>query len=309
MKDNLSLNLDSREQLVDVCKALSSPIRLDILNYLAQKPTIISDVATQFNLPLSSAALYIKVLENAGLIYVQPIPGSKGSQKLCGVLVDRVEIDMFHSHSDPQPTYLYKESMPIGCYFDYKAHPSCGMVSEVCDLGFEDSISVFTSPSRFHAQLIWLSCGFLEYRFSNSFLKKNSVNRIKFTFEICSEALGYNNDWPSDITFSVNSKEIGIIHCGGDYGDRRGKLNPNWWSSVSTQYGHLRSVEITDDGCYFDGQLIANDTISSLKLKSEDSIRIKFEAKEDAQYCGGFNLFGEKFGDYPQNIELEMYRD
>lgn len=309
MKPDLTLHMDDRDRIVDICKALSSPIRLDILHYLADKPAIISDVATQFDIPLSSAALYIKVLENAGLISVQPIPGSKGSQKLCGILINSVAIDMFYRPLAEQPTYLYRESMPVGCYFDYSVKPSCGMVSEVQDLGFEDNIGIFTSPSRFKAQLVWLSQGFLEYRFSNQFFRQNDVNRVQFSFEICSEALGYNNDWPSDITVSINDNELGILHCTGDYGDRRGKLNPEWWNPYSTQYGLLRTLEITNDGSYIDGILISSLTIHDLSITNGDYIRLKLEVKEDAKYCGGFNLFGEKFGDYPQGILMELYHD
>lgn len=309
MKQNLILTLDDKDKILDVCKALSSSIRLDILNYLAKKPAIITDVATEFDIPLSSAALYIKNLETAGLISTQTIPGSKGSQKLCGIQVDSVGINIFHSAPFHQPDCLYKESMPVGCYFDYKAQPSCGMASETQDLGSEDNVGVFARPDRFKAQLIWLSVGYLEYRFANAFLKKNAVNRIKFTFEICSEALGYNNDWPSDITVCINGKEIGILHCTGDYGDRKGKLNPSWWNPYSTQYGLLRTVEITTEGCFIDGIYVSDETISSLELVSNENIRFKLEVKEDAEYCGGFNLFGEKFGDYPQDILMELYYD
>lgn len=309
MKENLTIHLDDKDKLVDICKALSSPIRLDILHFLALKPAIISDVAAEFNIPLSSAALYIKVLENAGLIYAQTIPGSKGSQKLCGVLVNSIEINMFHDVFEPKPTFLYQESMPIGAYFDYHIKPSCGMASEISNLGFEDNISVFTTLSRFKAQLIWLSQGYLEYRFSNSFLKTNKANRVKYTFEICSEALGFNNEWPSDVTVSINNHEIGIVHCEGDFGDRKGKLNPEWWSSASTQYGTLRSVEITTEGCYIDSVPVSNENIHSLGLTNNEFIRFKLEVKEDAKYVGGFNLFGEKFGDYPQHIVMEIYND
>lgn len=309
MKPDLTLHMDDRDKIVDICKALSSPIRLDILHYLADKPAIISDVATKFDIPLSSAALYIKVLENAGLISVQPIPGSKGSQKLCGVLINSVAIDMFYRPPVEQPTYLHRESMPVGCYFDFDVRPSCGMVSESQDLGFEDNIGIFTKPSRFNAQLIWLSTGYLEYRFSNLFLKQNDVNRIRFSFEICSEALGYNNDWPSDVTISINNRELGILHLTGDYGDRRGKLNPEWWNPYSTQYGLLRTIEITGDGTYFDGNKVSDQTISSMSLKDCDYLRLKLEVKEDAKYKGGFNLFGSKFGDYQQDILMELYHD
>lgn len=309
MKQNLLLHLNDTEKLSNVGKALSTPVRLEILHYLAQTPAIISDIAAKFDLPLSSTALHIKVLENAGLISVQPIPGSKGSQKLCGIQIDKVQINMFQEETAVPPDYLYRESMPVGCYFDYSVLPSCGMASDQGDLGFEDNISVFVSPSRYKAQLIWLSCGFLEYRFSNSFLKNNAVNRVKFSFEICSEALGYNNDWPSDITISVNTHEVGILHCKGDFGGRKGMLNPDWWNTKSTQYGELRTFEITEQGCYIDRVSVSKENIYTLGLPYNDYIKLKLEVKHDAKYCGGFNLFGEKFGDYPQDIVMEFYND
>ena len=74
MKQNLTLTLEDKEKILDICKALSSPIRIDVLNYLAKKPAIITDVAAKFDIPLSSAALYIKNLEAAGLIFTQTIP-------------------------------------------------------------------------------------------------------------------------------------------------------------------------------------------------------------------------------------------
>lgn len=310
MKQTLSLNIKSTEKLSSVGKALSAPVRLEILEYLARTPAIISDIAAKFNLPLSSTALHIKVLENAGLIFIQPIPYSKGSQKLCAVQIDKIEIDMFQEDTSlTMPNYLYRESIPVGCYFDYSVMPSCGMASEQNNMGFEDNISVFVSPSRYKAQLIWLSCGFLEYRFSNSFIKNNSVNRVKFSFEICSEALGYNNDWPSDITISVNTHEIGILHCEGDFGGRKGALNPDWWYDTSTQYGELRTFEITDEGCFIDGIQVSKENIYTLGISFGDYIKFKLESKRDARYCGGFNLFGEKFGDYPQDIVMELYQD
>lgn len=310
MKQNLTLTLNDKEKIVNICKALSSPIRLDVLNYLAKKPAIITDVAAEFGIPLSSAALYIKNLEAAGLIFTQTIPGSKGSQRLCGIQTDMVSIRVFPNADDSEPECLYQESMPVGCYFDYKARPSCGMASSIQgDLGFEDALDVFTSPDRFKAQLIWLSVGFLEYRFSSSFLTNASVNRIKFSFELCSEALGYNNDWPSDITISVNGREIGILHSAGDYGGRKGKLNPEWWNPSSTQYGLLRTVEITSHGCYIDKSFVSSETLSSLGLSQADNIRLKLEVKEDAEFCGGLNLFGKGFGDYPQDILMEFYQD
>lgn len=309
MKSVLEINLMEKEKLADIGKALSSPIRLDILYYLAEKPAIISDVAKYFSIPASSAALHIRTLENAGLIFVQPIPGSKGSQKLCGVLVSRVDIDLFHTITSGKNQMLYQENIPIGCYFNYDVYPPCGIVSETSYLGAEDSLSGFFCPDRFKAQLIWLSKGFLEYRFSNNVIKMHTVNKVQFTFEICSEALGYNNNWRSDVSLWINGIEIGIIECPGDYGGRRGRLNPEWWNESSTQYGDLRKIWITDNGCYIDEIKVSDYTIKSLQLDTLNYISFKIGVKPDARYVGGFNLFGEKFGDYSQNIIMEIYNE
>ncbi len=309
MKNELVINIEDRERLSDIGKALSSIIRLDILYYLSQQPAIISDVAAHFDIPLSSAALHIKTLESAGLISVQPIPGSKGAQKLCGILISRIDIDMYRNINTNNSQLLYREDLPIGSYFDCDVSAPCGIVSETHDLGAEDSFSGFYSPDRFKAQLIWLSTGYLEYRFSNATLKSHLATKVQITLEICSEALGYNNNWKSDVSIWLNDTEIGIIKCPGDYGGRRGKLNPYWWADSSTQYGDLRKIWVTNDGCYIDEVKISDQTINSLQLNKNNYITMRIGVKPTAQYVGGFNLFGEKFGDYPQNIVMEVFNE
>lgn len=309
MKNELKINLVEKEKVSNICKALSSPVRIDILYFLSLKPAIISDVAAHLNIPLSSAALHIKTLDIAGLISVQPIPGSKGAQKLCGVLISRVDIDMFRDYNESNPKFLFREDMPIGSYFDYEVSAPCGIVSELSDLGAEDSFSGFFSSERYKAQLIWMTQGYLEYRFSNYILKSSPVNKVQFTLEICSEALGYNNNWRSDVSIWLNNTEIGVIKCPGDYGGRRGKLNPHWWNDSSTQYGDLRKIWITDNGCYIDEKKVSNHTISSLELNKNYYMLLKIGVKPNAKYVGGFNLFGDKFGDHSQHIIMEIYNE
>jgi predicted transcriptional regulator len=36
------------------------------------------------------------------------------------------------------------------------------------------------------------------------------------------------------------------------------------------------------------------------------SICLKIQVKEDAEHVGGINLFGEKYGDYPQGIVMNL---
>ncbi len=310
MKKPISLTLADTEAVSKVCYALSSPIRVEILDHLSKHTMIISDIASYFDLPLSSAALHIKKLENAGLIKVQVIPGSKGSQKICGINTNHLDIEIIAEGIMANPGLIHQISIPIGNYFDYKVKPSCGIASESKD-SLDDDTTAFCSPDRFNAQIIWLSQGYLEYRVPSEMLKKAPFTRIEFSFELCSECLGYNNEWKSDITFSVNHKEIGIIESLADYGGRPGRLNPIWWSPQSTQYGTLQKVVLTDKGCYINDRHIPDISTGDLELTNKDSdfFTFRLEVKPDARYAGGFNLFGEKFGDHPQNILVQVYND
>jgi len=38
----------------------------------------------------------------------------------------------------------------------------------------------------------------------------------------------------------------------------------------------------------------------------EDYISFKIGVKEDSKYVGGINLFGNKFGDFEQNIDMRI---
>ena len=90
---------------------------------------------------------------------------------------------------------------------------------------FDDPRS-FYSPDRHKAQLIWFCQGYIEYRFPKQDQSAVEYPGTEFFMEICSEAPGYNAQWPSDITISVNEKTVGIYTCPGDMGARRGRLTP-----------------------------------------------------------------------------------
>ena len=101
-----------------------------------------------------------------------------------------------------------------------------------------DETAVFYLPEHSEAQLIWFTQGYLEYRVNRSLLREaGSMENVEISFEACSEAQGYNNDWPSDITLWINRREVGTFTSAGDFGGTRGAQNPAWWSDTMTQYG------------------------------------------------------------------------
>lgn len=306
MKEHLHLDYHNIPFAARVAKALGSEIRLQILERLELRPMNISEVADMVGIPISTTAMHIRVLEEAGLVVTQSLPGLRGHQKVCGLRVEQVDFALRTVQSQAAPNVLSVD-MPIGNYFDCNIVAPCGIVSEESFIAQEDNISGFYSAQKHTAQLIWFSRGFLEYRFTNYQMKRlQAVKELSFSLEICSEAPAYNNSWKSDITVWINQMEVGCIRCEGDYGGRKGKLNPEWWSMDFTQYGHLRTLSITEEGCYVDKERVSEQNLLSLQVMDQDYISFKIGLKETSKYVGGLNLFGEHFGDYPQNIIMKV---
>ena len=219
-KEDITLDLTDIRRAALMGKALSSEIRLEILKCLVTKAMTISELAAAFYLPMSSMCLHIKILKEAGLITVSPRPGIHGSQKLCGINAANITLDVF-AHTNRQirkPPILV--NMPVGHYSNCEIHPPCGIVSVNQYLSQEDSPHGFYSPERTDAALLWFTWGFLEYQFPNNYLQKDKVSLVEFSFEICSEAPGYNNNWPSDITLEINGRHITTFITKGVYGGR-----------------------------------------------------------------------------------------
>ena len=84
-----------------------------------------------------------------------------------------------------------------------------------------------------------------------------NLESIEFSFEACSEAPCYRNDWPSDIYVCVNGVQIGVWHCPGDFGGRRGRNNPDWWSDSNSQFGRLVVWRVSAHGTQLDGQPVS----------------------------------------------------
>ncbi|MBE5855083.1 MAG: helix-turn-helix domain-containing protein [Lachnospiraceae bacterium] len=307
MKQEVTLNLNNVSKVTSISKALSSKLRIDILKLLDGQAMNISSIAETLEIPVSTAALQIKVLEEAGLVVSEPLPGIRGSQKVSGIKVKTVHIDIKSTEDDSTAAHTIKVSMPIGNYSDCHIEAPCGIASEKQSISSDDDTDAFYLPERTSAQIIWFYKGYLEYRFPTRHIKEhNELTSVEFSFEACSEAPGYNNDWPSDITVWINGKEIGSFTSEGDYGGRRGKRNPDWWPDILTQHGKLYSVLIDQDGCYVADKQTSKENLKSLAVGDGDYISFKIGVKEDSKYVGGMNLFGNQFGDFEQNIEMHL---
>ncbi|MFA5468639.1 MAG: helix-turn-helix domain-containing protein [Sphaerochaetaceae bacterium] len=306
MLQEIFLDYSNKEKMLLIAKALANEARINILELLNERSLNVNEIADQLGLPTSTAALNVRILEQAGLLFTESQPGIRGSMKVSSRMCDRVSFKLLLDsigESKESSTIL---SMSIGSFSNCEIHPTCGLVNEKSAIGIFDQPSSFYYPERTTAQLLWFYKGFVEYRFPNTVVNGGTPKELNLSFEACSEAPFYRNDWPSDITVWINDTEIGTWTSPGDLGGRRGKFNPPWWPDSLNQYGLLKSWKINGEGTFLDHQHISDLTIDSLKITESHFFSIKIGIKEDAQHIGGVSLFGAKFGDYPQDIVLKL---
>ena len=304
MSKPLSLDLSDGQELCNLGKALSSQVRLDILKLLYTESLSIVEISEKLCIAPSSAALHVKMLETAELINAEVQPGTRGAVKLCSRKKDMININLLDI--DQYVNDVETVDMPVGAYSVCEARPTCGIAGEHGIIGNEDTMSCFYMPERFRAQLLWSAGGYVEYRFPNRLRKNASVRSISFSMEICSEVATYREDWKSEITLWINGKEIGTFLSPGDFGARRGRYTPKVWESGSSQYGLLVRWSVLQNGCYINEERVGDVTVEDLDIMKDGAIVLRIGNKEDAQYIGGFNIFGEKYGDYPQNIIMNL---
>jgi predicted transcriptional regulator len=264
----------------------------------------VNEIAELLGIPASSSAAHVKVLEEAGMIRTTLLPGIRGSMKVCHIILDQINVELSTSSNPGQDEEIIR--MPIGNYVDYKVIPTCGIVSSKGPIGAEDEPRCYFLPERVEAQLIWLGHGYIEYRFPTYSMTGKEIEKFEISMELCSEDHEYNMNFPSDITLWVNGLEAGTYHCPSDFGGRRGKLNPAWWPDKNTQYGVLKTWKITESGCYLDEEETNSSKLTDFQLWAQDYISMRIGIKEDAVHKGGLNLFGEGFGDFPQNIVMKI---
>jgi len=292
------------QKLETVTKALGSATRLEILRFLSAHTCTLLEIAEALDLPPSTATLHINVLEKAGLIETNLSPATRGLQKVCARVYDRIVIQLPAAAEREETTV--EVSMPIGAFVDVHIIPTCGLLGELGIIGHLDDPTAFYEPERIHAQLIWFRQGTVEYRFPNRLPPNVLLDDIDVSFEICSEAPLHHSHWPSDITVWIGDVEIGTWTSPADFGGERGALTPAWWDSQNSQFGLLKVWKVTNNGSFVDGVQVSKVTLNSLSLEPGHPISVRIGIKDNASNIGGLNLFGSKFGNYPQDIVLRQ---
>ncbi|OYO59726.1 ArsR family transcriptional regulator, partial [Lachnotalea glycerini] len=95
MMEKRNLDLDHSD-LVLTARALASEVRIDILKLLCKESLKVNEIAERLDIPASTAALNVKVLEEAGLIRCDLQPGIRGSMKVCYKQSEELNITLSH---------------------------------------------------------------------------------------------------------------------------------------------------------------------------------------------------------------------
>ncbi|UVI30424.1 ArsR/SmtB family transcription factor [Paenibacillus spongiae] len=295
------LSTDDKSLLV--YEALSSRPRLDILDMLATRAMSVKEIAEALSFSSATVTIHIRKLEESGLIVCTHAPGKHGRQKLCRLAVESFQ-GGFRARTGNRRDAL-SCSIRIGHYTDYSVKPTCGLAMQSSFIGQLDDPRYFSDPQRFDADVLWFAEGYVEYRIPNYLLPGQRLTRIDISMELCSEAPGSNENWPSDISFELGGRQLGIWTCPGDFGDRRGLLNPDWWPDTNkTQYGLLKILSVTEDGSFIDGIKLSDTAIRDIQPLFGHDMPFRIAVRPDADNVGGLTLFGQGFGNYNQNIEV-----
>ena len=148
------------ERDFNVVKGLSSPVRIRILKLLRrQGPFNVNEISEALELPQSTIATNIQVLEESQLVHTHVSKGRKGQQKICAARFDEIIIAL-----DAEPARRKKNvievEMPLGLYTSCKVSAPCGLCSTEGVIGALDVPDLFLDPARVKTALLWFGRGY-----------------------------------------------------------------------------------------------------------------------------------------------------
>jgi len=298
----------SADESADAVRGIASPARVRILKLLRERgPLNVNEISDALDLPQSTIATHIQVLERSELIETDIVKASKGQQKVCSVRYDEIII-RFDDQNTAKDKDSIEVSMPIGLYTSCNVSAPCGLCSTENVLGVLDVPDFFLDPNRMNASLIWFTRGFIEYKFpNNGKVLDAKIDRLEFIMELSSEVPGTSLNWPSEISLWVNNVKVGDWISPGDFGDTRGVYTPQWWKLEGSQYGKLVTWQISKRGTSVNDVQISNIGLDELELDRHHGIRLRIGIDDVARHPGGINIFGRGFGNHDQDIVMRMH--
>lgn len=298
------LHIKSLDEGLDIFKALGSEVRIEIIKILLENHGMnMNELATKLNITNGALTSHIKKLEDCGLIKVTSESAGHGNQKKCSVHLDKILIDL---DSQEDIKNVYQTDLKVGHFSGYHVYPTCGLASNTAIIGEVDDTRYFAHPDRYNADILWFTRGYVEYVIPNFIPFSQKIDQITISLELCSEAPGVNDIWPSDISFFLNDTKIAMWTSPGDFGDVKGIFTPDWWYPNWNQYGLLKILVINKKGTFIDGLQVSDITIRDFNLDFRSTVKFKMAVEDQSEHVGGLTIFGKTFGNYNQDINVRI---
>jgi predicted transcriptional regulator len=301
----LNLRDLSSNESAAIFRALSSESRIRILELLSEGEMNINELSAALGLAQPSITKHVHTLEEAGLVVSDYTSGVQGMQKRCRRIHDRIVVDL--GGKGKEKDYVVEVEVPVGMYTQIEPLPTCGLATRDRMIGVIDDPLAFSFPDRAKAEILWAGGGFVEYVFPNSLPFTTVIDSIELAMEVSSEAPGYANEYPSDITIWINDVEIGTWISPGDPGGERGRLNPPWWQDYMNQHGYYKVFSVGPAGAFVDGEKLSDVSISSINVQPWQATKVRLGVKPEAANQGGFSLFGKGFGSFETDIVFKIH--
>ncbi|WP_054739963.1 ArsR/SmtB family transcription factor [Cellulosilyticum ruminicola] len=298
------LHIKTLDEGLNIFKALGSEIRIEIIKLLLANPNYnMNELASQLNITNGALTSHIKKLEDCSIIATSNEYTGHGNQKKYSVCLDKLLIDLALQNTTND---VYQAEIKVGHYCNYEIYPTCALSSKTKIIGEVDDARYFAHPDHYDADILWFTKGYVEYIIPNFIPISQKIDQISISAELSSEAPGYNAVWPSDIHFYINDIYVGKWTSPGDFGNVKGIFTPDWWPRGWNQYGLLKMLVINEEGTFIDGTRISDVTINQFKFDYKSTIKFKLGVPNTAHYIGGLTIFGKNFGNYNQDINVQI---
>jgi len=303
-----------------VVKALSNDVRLKILSLLSQSEMNIQTLAGRLNLSKTAVLAHINLLEEAGFVQSQYLPGTVGKHRVCRRMYDRLIFNFAPKQTTVGNQTYYESEIAVGNYFDFEAWAPCGLASVNSIIKKWDDPTVFYDLKRTSASLIWTAFGFIEYKVPiDPLFAEKKITAIEEALEVSAHQMVQKHralcmppymslekitDGTSDFTLWINGTEIGTTTFGVGKDPEKAIYTPTWWRSLPF-HGFPLSLRIDATGCYINDKRTSDHSFE--QLIRTNVFRFRIGVKENAEYSSGLMIFGHEFGSSCNNITIRSY--